>query len=64
MTAKKPTIKQNLAKLEEIITWFNQDQFEIEQSIDKYQAALKLVAEVKQQLAETENQIKQINNAD
>ncbi len=57
----KVTIKQNLAKLEQLIEWFNQDQFEIEQSLEKYQQAQQLVAEIKQQLSDAENKIKVLN---
>ena len=51
------TIKENIAKLELLMQWFDGDEFEIEESIAKFEEAKKLADEIKKQLKEVENKI-------
>lgn len=54
---KQPTIKQQLAELDRILEWFEGDKFEIEQALEQYQLAEKLVKQLEESLKEQKNQI-------
>jgi Exonuclease VII small subunit. len=58
MAKDEKTIKQNLAKFEEIISWFDGDDIDIEKSIAKYDEGAKLAEEIKTQLKTEKNRIK------
>ena len=52
------TIKQQFDEVNQIIEWFNNvDDFEIETATVKYQQAKQLLAEIKKQLDQQQNQI-------
>lgn len=55
--SKDPTISQNLKKLEQLMEWFDQDDFEIESAIEKFDEANKVADQIKSQLAAVENKI-------
>ncbi len=46
--------------LEEIINWFESGEVDIDEAEEKYRQGLELVAELKQRLKVTENNIKKI----
>lgn len=55
------TIKQQVEELDKIIDWFNSvDDFEIEQAIEKHQAAQQLLAAIKADLDQKRNQITEV----
>jgi len=56
-TKNENTISVNLKKLEQLMEWFDQDEFEIESAITKFDEAAKLADEIKLQLAGVENKI-------
>ena len=51
------TVKQNLAKFEEIMDWFNGDDIDVEKAIKKYEEGAKLADEIKKQLETAKNRI-------
>ena len=56
MSDKKP-LKAQLAELEELVAWFDQDDLDIEQAIDKFEKGSKLADDIKTELAQFENKI-------
>lgn len=52
-----PTIAAKLAQLDELVAWFDGDQFELEQALEKFTAAETLAAEIEQDLKEFKNSI-------
>lgn len=59
---EKLTINQKLAKLDQSIEWFYGDQFELDQALAKYQAAIEQAADIENDLKELENQVKVIED--
>lgn len=53
----KLTFSQKLAELDQVLAWFESEDFEIEQALDKYQQAEKLVAELEHDLTIQKNKI-------
>lgn len=51
------TIRDNMAKLEKLMEWFDGEEFEIEEAISKFEEAKKLADDIKQQLDKVENKI-------
>lgn len=48
---------QKIAELEAMVAWFESDDFQIEASLERYQAAEKLAADIQNDLAEFRNEI-------
>lgn len=44
-------------QFETLVAWFEQDEFDLEQALDKYKQAHELAGKIKQQLDEIENKI-------
>ncbi len=58
MSAKNSmTIAQKTDKLNEMIAWFNSDDFELEQALDKFTEAEKLAEEIEKDLQALKNHI-------
>lgn len=58
MSAKnKPTIAEKTAQLNELVAWFDGDEFEIEKALDKFTEAEKLAAEIEHDLLTLKNTI-------
>lgn len=57
MTKENKSLKQKLADFEEIITWFDSNEVDIESSVAKYEEGLKLAEEIKEQLENEKNRI-------
>lgn len=57
MSAKKPSIAEKTAQLDELVSWFDSDEFELEKSLEKFKAAEKLAAEIEQDLTEMKNEV-------
>lgn len=51
------TIAEKTAKLNEMVAWFNSDDFELEQALDKFTEAEKLAAEIENDLLALKNRI-------
>lgn len=50
-------ISDKLKRLDAMLEWFDSDEFELEQAIDKYHEAESLAAELEQDLAGLKNEI-------
>lgn len=53
-------LNQLMARLDEIVAWFNAGDVDIEQAAKKFDEGVKLAEQIKQRLAETENKVNQI----
>ena len=59
--AESKNLKNNLKKLEEISTWFNdQEEVDLEQGLDKVKEAVELIKSSKEQLKKIENEFEEI----
>ncbi len=54
------TVAQNLEKLEELLAWFESEEITVEESLAKYEEALKLSKELEDQLKNAKNQVEVI----
>jgi exodeoxyribonuclease VII small subunit len=57
MSAKKLSITEKTAKLDELVAWFDSEEFELEQSLEKFKEAEKLAADIENDLAEMKNEV-------
>lgn len=53
----KASIAQKTIQLNELVSWFDSDEFELEQAIDKFAEAEKLAAEIEADLLAMKNNI-------
>lgn len=51
------TISEKTAKLSELVAWFDSDDFELEQALDKFSEAQNLAAEIEHDLLALKNNI-------
>lgn len=51
------TIAEKTAELNEMVAWFNGDDFELEKALDKFTEAEKLAAEIEKDLLALKNRI-------
>ena len=56
MSQKKP-LKQQLSELEELVSWFEKDDLDIEEAISKFEIGSKLAGSIKKDLGELDNKI-------
>lgn len=54
------SLKDLMARLNEIIGWFGGEDIDLEQATAKYDEGMVLVEQIKERLAQTENRINQI----
>jgi exodeoxyribonuclease VII small subunit len=54
--------KKAFAELEEISNWFEHDDVDLKEGIEKYKRGLELIKEAQKHLKETENKLKKIKN--
>ncbi len=57
MTKNEPTIQQKIAELDELLAWFNGDEFVLEQASQKLKEAKKLAEDIEAGLNSLENDI-------
>jgi exodeoxyribonuclease VII small subunit len=63
MSAKSnPSIAEKTAKLNELISWFDSDEFELEKALDRYSEAEKLAKEIEQDLLALKNNIQVVKD--
>jgi len=60
MAAKAKTYAQLAGELQAIIDWFESDDVDLDEAVQKYQAANKLVEELEKYLKTAENHIKKV----
>lgn len=57
MSEKKSSIREQLAKLDELLAWFDSDDFEIDAALDVFEEAKKLADAIEQDLETVKNDI-------
>ncbi|HSW77881.1 MAG TPA: exodeoxyribonuclease VII small subunit [Candidatus Chromulinivoraceae bacterium] len=57
MSAQKPSIAEKTAKLDELVSWFDSDEFELEQALDRFKEAEKLATEIEHDLQALKNEV-------
>jgi exonuclease VII small subunit len=57
MSAKKHSIAEKTAKLDELAAWFDGEDFELEKALDKFKEAETLAAEIEHDLMEMKNEV-------
>lgn len=61
MSAKKNDLNQKLEELEKLVAWFEDDDIDIEEAVEKFETANALAAEIREELANLENKITVLN---
>lgn len=56
-TKNNPSIAEKTAKLNEIVAWFDSEEFELEKALEKFTEAEKLAAEIEEDLVALRNDI-------
>jgi exodeoxyribonuclease VII small subunit len=54
---KNSTIQEKIAALEELVAWFDSDEFTLEIALDKFKDAEKLASEIETDLSQLKNDI-------
>ena len=63
MSAKNnPSIAEKTTKLNELIAWFDSDDFELEKALDRYAEAEKLAKEIEHDLLALKNNIQVVKD--
>ncbi|NLA42665.1 exodeoxyribonuclease VII small subunit [Candidatus Saccharibacteria bacterium] len=60
MTKNRDSIENDIKQLEEIVAWFESDDFALEQAIDRHKEAQELADKINQQLLELKNTIEKV----
>ena len=55
--SKKTTIAQKMERLEALLAWFESEEITVEESLKKYEQALKLSQKLETQLKDAKNQV-------
>lgn len=55
-----PSIAEKTAKLDQLVTWFDSDDFELEKALDKFNEAEKLAQEIEHDLMALKNNIETV----
>lgn len=58
MSQASKTIQQKTTELNNLVEWFNGDDFTLEAALDKFKEAEKLAAEIEQDLLTVQNEIR------
>lgn len=57
MSVANKTINTRIAELDTLVDWFNSEEFELEEAIDKFKEAEKLAGDIEHDLASLKNEI-------
>ncbi len=57
MSEKNSTISEKMARLDELMAWFESDDFELEAALDTFKQAMALAEEIERDLTEMKNTI-------
>ena len=57
MSEKSKTVNEKIAELDEMIAWFDSDEFSIEEALEKYKAASELAKEITKDLETFKNEV-------
>lgn len=63
MTKSNQTIQEKIAKLDEMVLWFESDDFQLEQASAKLKEAAKLAADIEHDLEAVANDIQQVKQS-
>lgn len=63
MSKSNPTIQEKIKKLDELIAWFEDDDFELEQASTKLKAAAVLAGEIEHDLGTITNDVQQVKQS-
>lgn len=63
MSEKKPTIKEKLSELDELVAWFESENFDLEQASEKLKVAARLASEIENELTNVENDIRHVKQS-
>lgn len=58
MSDKNNTVQSKMSQLEELVGWFQGEEFVLEESVQKFEQAEKLAAEIEEDLLKIKNDIK------
>lgn len=58
MSKQSKSIQEKTAELEELVAWFNSDEFAIESALDKFKQAEALADEIEKDLNQVQNDIR------
>ena len=57
MSKNDKTIQEKMNQINELVTWFESDEFELETAIEKYKTAETLAGDIEKDLSELKNEI-------
>lgn len=57
MTKNNVTIQDKIAKLDELVAWYDSDDFSLEVALEKFKQAEELAKEIEQDLSALKNEI-------
>lgn len=60
MSDKNKSIAEKRGELGELLAWFDSDQFNVEEAVEKFQQAEKLASEIEHELLEAKNTITEL----
>ena len=55
--ADNPSLREQMEQLEEILAWFDSDEFELEAAVERYQQAARVAEQIDQRLTEIKNKV-------
>ncbi len=58
--SKKTDFKQQLEELEQIVEWFESEEVDIDQALEKFERGMELASNLEKQLSEMENKVQEI----
>lgn len=58
MSQANKTIQEKTDELDALVAWFDSEEFELEQAIDKFRQAEKLAADIEKDLSSLQNDIR------
>jgi exodeoxyribonuclease VII small subunit len=56
-TKNNPSLREHIAELETLMTWFEQDDLDIEQALEKFKQADSLAKKIEKRLSSLENEV-------
>lgn len=63
MKKNEPSIQQQINQLEELVSWFEHDDFEVEKASDKLKQAAQLVDQIERKLTHISNEVVEIKRS-
>lgn len=55
--ADNRSLREQMEQLEEILVWFDSDEFELEAAVERYQQAARVAEQIDQRLTEIKNKV-------